>query len=322
MKKVKEAIKLLGLLGLPAKQQNERSALTLLAFANLKGSTKWSDAKQVSMSVVGNKEGTGKYPGVMFFINQHYSKVRTYKENSRESFRDETVKPFVQAGICEHNPEEPGLSPNSKNNHYRLTVEVLKVIRSYGSSDFDKELQEFKKVVGTLTEKYAKARNLLKIPIKFSNGKILEFAPGEHNELQAAIIKDFASTFAHGSSIVYIGDTADRDLYMDKKLLTKLNIPMAVHTKLPDVILYDPKKDWLFLIEAVTSVGPISPQRMIDLEKLLAKCKSGKIYVTAFPNRVTFRSHMADIAWETEVWIADNATHMIHFNGDRFMGPR
>lgn len=322
MKKVKEAMKLLGLLGLPVKQQNERSALTLLAFANLKGLTKWSDAKQISMSVVGNKEGTGKYPGLMFFINEHYSKVRTYKENSRESFRDETVKPFVQAGICEHNPEEPGLSPNSKNNHYRLTVEVLKVIRSYGTADFENELKEYKKVVGTLSEKYAKARNLLKIPIKLSNGKTLEFAPGEHNELQASIIKNFASTFAHGSSIVYIGDTADRDLYMDKKLLAKLNIPIAVHTKLPDVILYDSKKNWLFLIEAVTSVGPISPQRMIDLEKLLSKCKSGKIYVTAFPNRATFRSHMADIAWETEVWIADNATHMIHFNGDRFMGPR
>ncbi|MFS2517149.1 MULTISPECIES: BsuBI/PstI family type II restriction endonuclease [Parabacteroides] len=31
---------------------------------------------------------------------------------------------------------------------------------------------------------------------------------------------------------------------------------------------------------------------------------------------------MADIAWETEVWIAENPGHMIHFNGDRFIGPR
>lgn len=322
MKIVKEALKLLQELGLPTKQRNERSALALLALANLKPSSKWIDAAQTSMSVVGSKDGSGKYPGIMHFINNYYSKVKTYKENSRESFRDETVKPFVQAGICEHNPEEPGLSPNSKNNHYRLTIEALKVIRSFGTSEYENELSEYKREVGTLTEKYAKARNLLKIPIKLSNGKEFQFAPGAHNELQAAIIKDFASIFAQKSVIVYIGDTADRDMYMDDKLLKKLNIPIAVHTKLPDVILYDRKKDWLYLIEAVTSVGPMSPQRIIDLEKMLSECKSGKIYVTSFPNRSVFRSHMADIAWETEVWIADNPTHMIHFNGDRFMGPR
>lgn len=322
MKKVKETLTLLQELGLPTKQQNERSALALLALANLKPSSKWIDATQTSMSVVGSKDGSGKYPGIMHFINKYYSKVKTYKENSRESFRDETVKPFVQAGICEHNPEEPGLSPNSKNNHYRLTVEALKVIRSFTSSEYEHELSEYKKVVGTLTEKYARARNLLRIPIKLSNGKEFEFAPGAHNELQAAIIKEFASIFAQKSVVVYIGDTADRDMYMDDKLLKKLNIPIAVHTKLPDIILYDSKKDWLYLIEAVTSVGPMSPQRIIDLEKILTKCKSGKIYVTAFPDRSVFRSHMADIAWETEVWIADNPTHMIHFNGDKFMGPR
>lgn len=322
MKKVKEAAKLLIDFGLPTKQQNERSALALLALANLKPSSKWVDATQTSMTVVGSKDGNGKYPGIMHFINKNYSKVKKYKENSRESFRDETIKPFVQAGICEHNPEEPGLSPNSKNNHYRLTVEALKVIRSFGSPEYLDSVTDYRKEVGTLTEKYAKARNLLKIPIKLSNGYVFEFSPGAHNELQAAIINDFASIFAHNSVVVYIGDTADRDIYMDVKLLKKLDIQLAVHTKLPDVILYDKKMDWLYLIEAVTSVGPMSPQRIIDLEKMLAKCKSGKIYVTAFPDRSVFRSHTADIAWETEVWIADNPTHMIHFNGDKFMGPR
>jgi type II restriction enzyme len=322
MKKLKEALQLLSDLGLPEKQQNDRSALSLLALANIKKTTKWADATQISMSIAGSKDGQGKYPRVMQFINKNYSAVRTYKENSRESFRDETIKPFVQAGICEHNPEEPGLSPNSKNNHYRLTIEVLKVIRSFGSSGYASELSEFKKVVGTLSDKYAKARNLLKVPIKFSDGQEFQFAPGAHNELQAAIIKDFAATFAHDSVVVYIGDTADRGAKMDKTLLLELNIPIGLDSKLPDVILYDRSRDWLFLIEAFTSVGPMSPQRIIDLEKLLSKCKSGKIYVTAFPNKAIFRSRVAEIAWETEVWIADNPTHLIHFNGDKFLGPR
>jgi type II restriction enzyme len=322
MKILKETLKLLSDLGLPDKQQNERSALSLLALANIKKTTKWKDAKQISMSVAGSKDGKGKYPGIMQFINKNYSTVRTYKENSRESFRDETIKPFVQAGMCEHNPEEPGLSPNSKNNHYRLTIEVLKVIRSFGSTEYKTELEEFKKVVGTLSEKYAKARNLLKVPIKFSDGQEFQFAPGLHNELQAAIIKDFAATFAHNSVVIYIGDTADRSAKMDKKLLLELEIPLELDSKLPDIILYDKSRDWLFLIEAFTSVGPMSPQRIIELEKLLSKCKSGKIYVTAFLNKAIFRSRVAEIAWETEVWIADNPTHLIHFNGDKFLGPR
>lgn len=109
---------------------------------------------------------------------------------------------------------------------------------------------------------------------------------------------------------------------MDKALLAELNIPIGLDSKLPDVILYDKSREWLFLIEAFTSVGPMSPQRIIDLEKLLSRCKAGKIYVTAFPNKAIFRSRVAEIAWETEVWIADNPTHLIHFNGDKFLGPR
>src|SRR5690606_13260410 len=161
MKKVDEALRLLHDFELSDKQQNVRSALSLLALANLKPNSNWSDGKQISMSIVGRKDGRGKYPGIMQFINDHYGSIATYKENSRESFRDDTIKPFVLGGICEHNPEDPGLSPNSQHNHYRLTVEALRVIRSYGTSGYLNELNAFKEVVGTLAEKYAKARNLL-----------------------------------------------------------------------------------------------------------------------------------------------------------------
>ncbi len=30
---------------------------------------------------------------------------------------------------------------------------------------------------------------------------------------------------------------------------------------------------------------------------------------------------LAQIAWESEVWIAEEPMHMIHFNGERFLGP-
>ena len=140
--------------------------------------------------------------------------------------------------------------------------------------------------------------------------------------MQAAIVQDFAARFAQESEVLYLGDTANKDLYVDKKKLKELGIPIDEHSKLPDVVLFDTKKNWLFLIEAVTSHGPVSPKRVIELEELLKGCKAGKVYVSAFPDFAEFKKHSTNIAWETEVWVVDFPEHMIHFNGDRFMGPR
>ncbi|MCX6238044.1 MAG: BsuBI/PstI family type II restriction endonuclease [Bacteroidia bacterium] len=160
------------------------------------------------------------------------------------------------------------------------------------------------------------------IPVKLANGKELMFSPGRHNLVQVAIIKEFASRFALGSELIYVGDTANKDLYIDINALKALEIPIDEHNKLPDVVLFDKKHNWLFLIEAVTSHGPVSPKRIMELENLLKSCKAGKVYVSAFPDFKEFKKHTLDIAWDTEVWLMDFPEHMIHFNGDRFIGPR
>lgn len=319
MSKIEEAKQVLEALGLPKRQQNDRSALTLLALCNLKEKNKWRKAKYVSMSVVGNKENP-KYEGIMRFIAEHYNKP--YAENSRETFRRQTLHQFVQAGVTNHNPENPKLPTNSKDNHYRITPEALQVIKSFGTRNWKKEVEDFAQKVGSLRIKYARNRERRKSPLKLADGKVLKFSPGKHNEVQIAIIKEFAPRFAPGSELLYVGDTAKKDLYMDTQGLEKLWIPIDQHSKLPDVILFDRKRKWLFLIEAVTSHGPVSPKRIIELEKLLKKCKVGKVYVTAFPDFKEFKRHTNEIAWETEVWLTDVPDHMIHFNGDKFMGPR
>ena len=160
------------------------------------------------------------------------------------------------------------------------------------------------------------------IPVKLSNGQILELSAGKHNEVQVAIIEEFASRFVNGGEVVYLGDTANKDLYIDTKLLNKLKIPIDEHSKLPDVVIYNKKTNWLFLIEAVTSHGPMTPKRIFELTEFLDKCSAGKIYVSAFPDFSEFKKHISDIAWETEVWLVDMPDHMIHFNGDKFLGPR
>lgn len=91
--------------------------------------------------------------------------------------------------------------------------------------------------------------------------------------------------------------------------------------KLPDVVLYDERRNWLFLVEAVTSHGPVSAKRHAELEAMLDECRAERVYVTAFMDFTAFRKYAADVVWESEVWIAESPDHMIHFDGERFLGP-
>lgn len=115
---------------------------------------------------------------------------------------------------------------------------------------------------------------------------------------------------------------AQRGHFPSEFPLEALNLPITEHSKLPDIVISDEKREWLFLIEVVTSHGPVSAKRVLELEEFTKDCPYGIVYVTAFPNAREFKKHVDDIAWETEVWLSDKPDHMIHYNGDRFIGPR
>jgi len=311
MSKIEEAQAILKELGLPEAQQNEISAYTLLALGNLKEKNKWSSAF---------KHSHGVSKGIMAFISQNYGK--NYAPNTRETFRRQVLHQFVQAGIANYNPDIPDLPVNSPRAHYAISEIALVTIRTYKTKKWKKSVKQFINQIGELKEKYNKDRNMLRVPVKLLDGKELLLSPGKHNEVQAAIVEEFASRFAIGSILLYLGDTEKKDLHVDKEKLESIGIPITEHSKLPDVVIYDESKNWLYLIEAVTSHGPMSPKRVVELENFLKRCKAGKIYVSAFPDFSEFKKHTNNIAWETEVWIMEFPEHMIHFNGDRFLGPR
>ena len=181
--------------------------------------------------------------------------------------------------------------------------------------------KRFKAAHGELARKYQRIRDLVKIPITLPDGTEARLSAGSHNELQRLIIKEFCERFALGAKLIYLGDTADKRLYRDEETLERLHIPELNRDKLPDVVLYDADRAWVFLIEAVTSHGPVSPKRHAELEKMFADCPAERVYVTAFPDFATFKKYAADVAGESEVWIADAPDHMIHVNGDKFLGP-
>jgi type II restriction enzyme len=311
MSKIKEAQEILKALGLPPAQYNEMAALTFLAICNVKENEKWAKATRQSLGVT---------KGIMTFVNENYGK--SYAPNTRETFRRQVLHQFVQARVVDYNPDAPTLPVNSPRAHYALTSEVLEVVKTFKTRNWKKALKNFIDTVGKLSEVYLKERELIQIPVVLQNGEILKLSAGKHNEVQSAIVEQFAPRFANGGTLLYLGDTAKKDLFVDEKGLNDLGIPIDQHSKLPDVVIYDNKRKWLFLIEAVTSHGPVSPKRLLELEDFLKNCKVGKVYVTAFPDMSEFKKHSNNIAWETEVWLMEVPDHMIHFNGDRFMGPR
>ncbi len=310
MGKIEQAQEILETLGLPTSQQNEVSALTLLALAQLSEDTTWKNASRTSLRV----------HDILSEVKLRYG--RNYAENSRETIRRRVLHQFEQAGIVIRNVDDPERPTNSGLTNYLLSDLALDVIRSYGSSKWKTKSKGFIEQQGRLLDIYQKSREQTKIPLQVGEGKMFSLSPGKHNKLEVAIVHEFGPRFAPGARLIYLGDTAKKTLIFEEAMFVKLGIPISAHGKFPDVVLYDSKRKWLFLVEAVTSHGPVSPKRQLELEKLFEKCNVGKIYVTAFLDFTTYKKYANDIAWETEVWIAEMPTHMIHFNGDKFLGPR
>jgi hypothetical protein len=310
MNKIEEAQNILKALGVPIAQQNEMSALTLLALCNIKEVDSWRKATQQSLGVS---------KGIMSFVAENYG--RHYAPNTRETFRRQVLHQFVQGRIADYNPDEPDLPVNSPKAHYAISEKALSAIRTYKTNKWKSAIKSFITQVGALSQVYEKERSMVLIPVTI-DGNEIKLSSGQHNEVQVAVIEQFAPRFAGGAKVLYLGDTAKKDLHIDKNGLKNIGFSITEHSKLPDVVIYDDEREWLFLIEVVTSHGPVSPKRMLELEDFLRNSKVGRIYITVFPDKSEFKKHIADIAWETEVWIADNPDHMIHFNGDKFIGPR
>lgn len=304
MDKLELARKLLEQIKMPAKQQSTLCCLTLLAMAKLKQRTPWSKSTNEWMRI----------HDIMTFIRDYYDV--DYAENSRETFRKQAMHPFRMASLIEDN----GMATNSPNYRYRITDEFLSALKEVGKRK-NSALDQFMANHDNLIALYASKKKMQKLPVRINN-KNFTFSPGKHNQLQKAIIEEFAPRFAPGSECLYVGDTIQKDMVKNIEKLSQLGFEITLHDKMPDVVLYREDKHWIYFIESVTSVGPMDPKRIIEIESITGHVTAGKIYVTAFLDFATFKKFSEQLAWETEVWIADMPDHMIHLNGDKFLGPR
>jgi adenine-specific DNA-methyltransferase len=308
-RRIEEAQEILVALGLPTAQQNERSALTLLALLDLPPNAKWSKASAPLRGIT----------PIMDWFAEHYGK--RYAPNTRETVRRQSVHQFIEAGIIVPNPDEPARPINSGKTVYQIESAALELLRTYGTKAWEKNLRMWLTSIETLKVRYARQRDMARIPLTLSTGEKIDLSPGGQNVLIREIIEEFCPRFTPGGKPIYVGDTDAKWAYFDEAALARLGVEVDSHGKMPDVVVYHVKKQWIVLIEAVTSHGPVDPKRRDELKRLFADCKAGLVFVTAFLDRAAMVKYLGDISWETEVWVADAPSHMIHFNGERFLGP-
>ena len=303
-KKIEETREFLQMIGMPKAQQADICCYVILAMAGVKPDMSWSETTNEWIRI----------HDIIQFVNTFYD--MSYAENSRETFRKQALHRFRTAALIEDN----GKATNSPNYRYRLTEETVEMLRTMGTPAWKTSVKRFLYYHEKLIDLYASKKKMTIMPVNI-NGESFKFSTGKHNELQKAIIEEFAPRFAN-SECLYVGDTIEKDLVKNVEKLKELGFEITLHDKMPDIVLYRKDKDWIYFVESVTSVGPMDPNRILEITEMTKDVTAGKIFVTAFLDFKTYKKFAEDLAWETEVWIAEMPEHMIHLNGDRFMGPR
>lgn len=284
--------------------------MCLLALLNLHHDSAWHTAESRLIGI----------RGILDFIRSVLE--IPYAENTRETIRDESIKPMVAAGLVERNPDKPERSVNSPATVYQVTPEALELLRTYNTPAWNHTLAEYLKHKLTLAELYAHRRNVNGITVITGVEKDILLSSGEHSFLIKQVLESFRPRFAPISKVLYVGDTRKKWSYSDNEELERLGFIVNIHGQMPDVILYESQKNWLILIECVTSNGPVDGRRYQELRQLFANVTADLVLITAFPDRgASFKKFLSVLAWETDVWVADAPDHLIHFDGEKFLGP-
>lgn len=308
-RRIQATIRILKSLQAPRGQTNDRSALTLLALLDLAPAVSWSKSNDPRRGVT----------EMMDWIAANYG--RKYAPNTRETIRRFTLHQFIEMGLVVLNPDNPKRPPNSPRNVYQIEPSALALLRSFETEDWDSSLAAYLESMAGMNRLREKARQMERIPVTLPDGRQLELTAGGQNVLVKEIIEQFAPRFTPGGHVVYVGDAGEKHLLYDIEYLKNLGVEIDPHGKMPDAVVHYVERNWLVLIEAVTSHGPVNPLRHNQLKDLFAGSRAGLVFVTTFLDRSAMREYLPEIAWETEVWVADAPDHLIHFNGERFLGP-
>ena len=314
-KLLNDAVQILSIVGIPLTSQTERRleriALCFLAVAGVTRS--WREGKGLQ------DKRFLKTREVIDFVNEHFQE--NISKGSYDDIRRKDLKLLVLGNVIINSGQNPTAATNDPTRGYSLESEFTQLIKTFKTKEWATALSTYQQNRSSLAEILSRQRNIEKIPVTLPNGQKFELSAGAHNLLQKKVIEEFLPRFGKGCQIFYLGDTTNKILHIEREELKRLKFFELSHDELPDIIAYNQEYNWIYLIEAVHSSGSISEIRLLELKRLTKNCTAKLIFVTAFLTKTDFRKWMMDIAWETEAWIADNADHLIHFDGEKYLTP-
>ncbi len=308
-------LKLLNCFGYPVNDASsprglEKTIGAFLALCNVSSLENLSEPEDLNSRSLSTRE-------IIEWENNNLSE--NISSGSYDDIRRKDLKILVLADIVLKSA--PNTATNSPNRGYGISPAYSILMNCIGTDDWENQIRTLLPTTETIRERLAREREIIPTSVKINSDESLVFSSGEHNILQQKIIEELLPRYGYGSELLYVGDATNRFLYLQKEKLEELGLPEMSHNDLPDILAFSSKKKWIYLIEAVHSSGAISETRLLHLKNITQNAKYRIVFITAFLDAATFRKFAHEIAWETEVWIANKPDHMIHFNGDKFMGP-
>lgn len=313
-----DAIRIINATGLPIDdltvRRLEKMAMSFLALCSMTTSKKWSQSLSITD---GNILGTRD---IIHYINQHFKE--NISPGSYDDIRRKDLVRLVGMGLVVKSADNPNADTNDGTRGYAIEENFSTLIKSYGSPSWNNNMDSFE-IDQEYVDLFQSKRNIRKLKVELEKGVTITLDDGPHNKIQKAIIEKFLPIYGYNAQVLYIGDTSKKQLHKYSELMIKLGLDIKDRGMLPDIIAFSKEKNWIYLIEAVHSSNPLNPERCIEIQRTVLKnCPYGIVFVTAFLTRNDFAKWVSQIAWETEVWLADTPEHMIHFNGDKFLGPQ
>jgi len=316
-KKILDALEILSSVGVPTNDLSprrlEKMSMSFLSLCKINATSSWEQAESIADGrILRTRE-------IIEYINKNFKE--NISSGSYDDIRRKDLVRPVGMGLIVKSANNPDADTNDGTRGYALDDSFADLVRSYGSAIWEDKLEKFE-VDQDYIDQFEGKREINKLEVKLEEGVMIALDDGPHNQIQKAIIEQFLPVYGYGATVLYIGDTSEKQMYKYSKKMEELGLDIAERGMLPDIVAFSDDKQWIYLIEAVHSSNPLNAERCIELKRaVLNNCPYGVVFVTAFLSRKDFSKWMPQIAWETEVWLADNPNHMIHFNGDKFLGP-
>lgn len=291
----------------------EKISMCFLALCEMNTSKKWNESKSIS------NDYTLRSRDIINYINKYFEE--DISSGSYDDIRRKDLIRLTGMGLVIKSANNLNSDTNDGTRGNAIEESFSKLIKSFKSSNWDQNLASFK-IDENYLEKFYVIREKQKLEVKLEKGLSISLDDGPHNVIQKAIIEEFLPIYGYNAKVLYIGDTSEKHIHEYSKIMMDLGLNIEDRGMLPDVVAFSESKKWVYLIEAVHSSNPLNSERCIELQRTILKdCSYGVVFVTAFLNKKEFAKWLPQIAWETEVWLVDTPEHLIHFNGDKFLGP-